>query len=120
MPMAVTRKRQAEQKRFDERKFGRNKKTKHPINALIAGPRRIRWLESDPRAKFTAGDSHHLPIDFSFKVFTLEARRINPDNIFVCRFEREHIHKARLDEINTVFANLKAGHVDGRIVIDLA
>jgi alcohol dehydrogenase, propanol-preferring len=33
---------------------------------------------------------------------------------------RAHIHQAPLDEIDTVFANLRAGHVDGRIVIDLA
>jgi len=32
---------------------------------------------------------------------------------------RAHIHKARLADINRVFAALKAGKVDGRIVIDL-
>ena len=32
---------------------------------------------------------------------------------------RAHIHKAKLDDINQVFADLKAGKVDGRIVIDL-
>lgn len=32
---------------------------------------------------------------------------------------RAHIHKAALDDINRVFADLKAGTVDGRIVIDL-
>jgi alcohol dehydrogenase, propanol-preferring len=32
---------------------------------------------------------------------------------------RAHIHHARLEDINTVFANLKAGTVDGRIVITL-
>jgi len=32
---------------------------------------------------------------------------------------RAHIHKAKLTDINTVFADLKAGKVDGRIVIDL-
>ena len=32
---------------------------------------------------------------------------------------RAHIHKARLADINRVFADLKAGKVDGRIVIDL-
>jgi propanol-preferring alcohol dehydrogenase len=30
-----------------------------------------------------------------------------------------HIHKARLEDINTIFAGLKAGNVDGRIVLDL-
>jgi len=30
-----------------------------------------------------------------------------------------HLHKARLDDINNVFADLRAGRVDGRIVIDL-
>ncbi len=30
-----------------------------------------------------------------------------------------HIHKARLGDINRIFADLKAGTVDGRIVIDL-
>lgn len=33
---------------------------------------------------------------------------------------RAHIHKARLEDINRVFADLKAGVVDGRMVIDLA
>lgn len=32
---------------------------------------------------------------------------------------RAHIHKAKLDDINQVFADLKAGKVDGRVVIDL-
>ncbi len=32
---------------------------------------------------------------------------------------RARIHKARLEEINTVFANLDAGRIDGRIVLDL-
>jgi len=32
---------------------------------------------------------------------------------------RAHIHKAGLQDINQVFADLKAGKVDGRIVIDL-
>lgn len=32
---------------------------------------------------------------------------------------RAHIHKARLDDINQVLSNLKAGRVDGRIVLDL-
>jgi len=31
-----------------------------------------------------------------------------------------HIHRARLDEINQVFADLKAGKVDGRVVLDFA
>lgn len=30
-----------------------------------------------------------------------------------------HIHRARLEDINRVFADLKAGHVDGRIVLDM-
>ncbi len=32
---------------------------------------------------------------------------------------KAHIHKARLQDINTVFANLEAGRVDGRIVLDM-
>jgi propanol-preferring alcohol dehydrogenase len=32
---------------------------------------------------------------------------------------RAHIHKARLEDINRVFADLKAGRVDGRVVLDL-
>lgn len=32
---------------------------------------------------------------------------------------RAHIHKARLEDINRVFSDLKAGNVDGRIVLDL-
>ena len=32
---------------------------------------------------------------------------------------RAHIHKARLHDINRVFADLKAGRVDGRIALDL-
>jgi propanol-preferring alcohol dehydrogenase len=32
---------------------------------------------------------------------------------------RAHLHKARLDDINGVFADLRGGRVDGRIVIDL-
>ena len=30
---------------------------------------------------------------------------------------RAHIHRARLDDINTIFSDLKAGRVDGRIVV---
>jgi propanol-preferring alcohol dehydrogenase len=32
---------------------------------------------------------------------------------------RAHIHKAKLEDINRVFADLQAGRVDGRIVLDL-
>lgn len=32
---------------------------------------------------------------------------------------RTHIHKSRLEDINAIFADLKAGKVDGRIVLDL-
>ena len=32
---------------------------------------------------------------------------------------RAHIHKAKLEDINGVFADLKAGRVDGRVVLDL-
>lgn len=32
---------------------------------------------------------------------------------------RSHLHRARLEDINQVFAALKAGQVDGRIVLDL-
>jgi len=32
---------------------------------------------------------------------------------------RTHIHKAKLADINRVFADLKAGRVDGRVVLDL-
>ena len=32
---------------------------------------------------------------------------------------RSHIHQARLEDINTIFADLKAGKVDGRMVITL-
>lgn len=32
---------------------------------------------------------------------------------------RSHIHKSKLEDINHVFAELKAGRVDGRMVIDL-
>jgi propanol-preferring alcohol dehydrogenase len=32
---------------------------------------------------------------------------------------RAHIHTARLDDVNTIFADLKAGQVDGRMVITL-
>jgi propanol-preferring alcohol dehydrogenase len=33
---------------------------------------------------------------------------------------RAHIHKSRMENINEIFANLKAGKVDGRIVLDIA
>ena len=33
---------------------------------------------------------------------------------------RSHIHKARLEDINRVFSDLKAGRVDGRVVLDLS
>jgi alcohol dehydrogenase, propanol-preferring len=33
---------------------------------------------------------------------------------------RAHIHRARLEDINRVFADLRAGRVDGRIVLDLS
>lgn len=33
---------------------------------------------------------------------------------------KAHVHKARLEDINRVFADLKAGKVDGRMVLDLA
>jgi propanol-preferring alcohol dehydrogenase len=31
-----------------------------------------------------------------------------------------HVHRARLEDINRVFADLKAGRVDGRVVLDIA
>lgn len=33
---------------------------------------------------------------------------------------KAHVHRARLEDINEVFANLKAGKVDGRVVLDLS
>ena len=33
---------------------------------------------------------------------------------------KSHIHRKKLDDINTIFADLKAGTVDGRVVLDLA
>jgi alcohol dehydrogenase, propanol-preferring len=33
---------------------------------------------------------------------------------------KAHIHQRRLEEINEVFADLKDGKVDGRIVLELA
>ena len=33
---------------------------------------------------------------------------------------RAHIHRARLEDINQVFADLRAGRVDGRIVLDIS
>jgi propanol-preferring alcohol dehydrogenase len=32
---------------------------------------------------------------------------------------RSHIHQARLEDINTIFGSLKAGQVDGRMVMIL-
>jgi propanol-preferring alcohol dehydrogenase len=32
---------------------------------------------------------------------------------------RAHIHQARLEDINTIFADLKAGKIDGRMVVNL-
>jgi len=32
---------------------------------------------------------------------------------------RAHIHKAKLEDINRVFADLKGGRVDGRVVMEL-
>ena len=32
---------------------------------------------------------------------------------------RAHIHRKRLDDINTVLDNLRAGTVDGRVVLDI-
>ena len=32
----------------------------------------------------------------------------------------DHVHAARLDEINRVRSDLRAGQVEGRIVLDLA
>ncbi|MFN4165014.1 MAG: alcohol dehydrogenase AdhP [Ferrovibrio sp.] len=32
---------------------------------------------------------------------------------------KAHIHRKRLEDINTIFADLKAGRVDGRIVLDI-
>ncbi|MET0795530.1 MAG: alcohol dehydrogenase AdhP [Polyangiaceae bacterium] len=32
---------------------------------------------------------------------------------------RSHIHKAKLEDINRIFSDLKAGRVDGRVVLDL-
>jgi propanol-preferring alcohol dehydrogenase len=32
---------------------------------------------------------------------------------------RAHIHRTRLDEINRVFEELRTGHVDGRMVLEM-
>jgi propanol-preferring alcohol dehydrogenase len=32
---------------------------------------------------------------------------------------KAHIHEAKLDDINRIFADLKAGNVDGRMVVTL-
>lgn len=32
---------------------------------------------------------------------------------------RAHFHRAKLEDINQVFADLRAGRVDGRIVLDI-
>jgi alcohol dehydrogenase, propanol-preferring len=33
---------------------------------------------------------------------------------------RAHFHEARLEDVNRVLSDLRAGHVDGRIVLRLA
>lgn len=73
------------------------------------------------------------PGDFSTPIFDVVLKRITlrgsivgtrKDLAEAIEFASEgkvhaHIHKARLEDINRVFSDLKAGRVDGRVVLDL-
>jgi propanol-preferring alcohol dehydrogenase len=73
------------------------------------------------------------PGDFATPIFDVVLKRITlrgsivgtrKDLAEAIQFATEgkvqaHIHKAKLEDINRVFADMKAGKVDGRIVIDL-
>jgi propanol-preferring alcohol dehydrogenase len=73
------------------------------------------------------------PGDFATPIFDVVLRRITlrgsivgtrKDLAEAVQFAAEgkvraHIHKAKLEDINRVFADLKKGQVDGRIVLDL-
>jgi D-arabinose 1-dehydrogenase-like Zn-dependent alcohol dehydrogenase len=37
----------------------------------------------------------------------------------LCCVERAHLQEARFDEINRVLSELKAGKIDGRVVLEL-
>ena len=73
------------------------------------------------------------PGDFATPIFDVVLKRITlrgsivgtrKDLAEAIQFAAEgkvsaHIHKAKLEDINRVFADLKAGQVDGRVVLDL-
>ena len=74
------------------------------------------------------------PGDFPMSIFDVVLKRITVRGSIVGTREdlaealafaaegkvRAHIHRARLEDINQVFANLRTGQVDGRIVLDIA
>ena len=74
------------------------------------------------------------PGDFPMSIFDVVLKRITVRGSIVGTREdlaealafvaagkvRAHIHRARLEDINRVFADLRAGHVDGRIVLDIS
>jgi propanol-preferring alcohol dehydrogenase len=74
------------------------------------------------------------PGDFAIPIFDVVLKRITlrgsivgtrKDLAEAIQFAAEgkvkaHIHKAKLEDINHVFAELKAGRIDGRVVVDFA
>lgn len=74
------------------------------------------------------------PGDFSMSIFDVVLKRITVRGSIVGTREdlaealafvaegkvRAHIHRAKLEDINRVFADLRTGQVDGRIVLDIA
>jgi len=74
------------------------------------------------------------PGDFSMSIFDVVLKRITVRGSIVGTREdlaealafvaegkvRAHIHRAKLEDINRVFADLRTGQVDGRIVLDMA
>jgi propanol-preferring alcohol dehydrogenase len=87
-----------------------------------------------PRRKGTVSLLGLPPGDFPMSIFDVVLKRITVRGSIVGTREdlaealafvaegkvRAHIHRAKLEDINRVFADLRTGQVDGRIVLDIA
>jgi len=87
-----------------------------------------------PRRKGTVSLVGLPPGDFPISIFDVVLKRITVRGSIVGTREdlaealafvaegkvRAHIHRARLEDINRVFSDLRTGQVDGRIVLDIA
>jgi propanol-preferring alcohol dehydrogenase len=106
----------------------------HGVLVTAVSPAAFAQALQLPRRKGTVSLVGLPPGDFPLSIFDVVLKRITVRGSIVGTREdlaealafvaegkvRAHIHRARLEDINRVFSDLRTGQVDGRIVLDIA